>query len=159
MKINHVRIDGRLIHGQVAASWVKLLNSDAILVVSDNLKDDKLRSGLVKMACPGNVKLKICDTKEFISIYAKGAKSNNILLIVEDVETMFEIHKSGIIFSEINFAGLYAAEGKVKYERALNLSDSEKEMMIEMTKTIEDCYYQPGVIDNKVNLKKYFEVA
>ena len=46
IKIAHVRIDTRLLHGQVATTWTKQINPNRIIVVSDGVAHDELRLGL-----------------------------------------------------------------------------------------------------------------
>ncbi|MDZ5010883.1 PTS mannose/fructose/sorbose transporter subunit IIB, partial [Clostridium perfringens] len=55
--IKAVRIDHRLVHGQVAFSWTKFLEADCILVASDNLMKDELKMTAMKIAQPTGVKL------------------------------------------------------------------------------------------------------
>ncbi len=46
--IKHLRIDNRLIHGQVAVTWMRRINADAIVVVNDDVAKDRIQ----KMALP-----------------------------------------------------------------------------------------------------------
>lgn len=55
--IKLVRVDHRLIHGQVAFSWLKFLGADCILIASDELLKDELRMSGLRMAKPSTVKL------------------------------------------------------------------------------------------------------
>jgi pts-sorbose: PTS system, mannose/fructose/sorbose family, IIB component len=43
MKINLVRIDDRLIHGQVATVWSKEANAQRIIICSDEVAKDQIR--------------------------------------------------------------------------------------------------------------------
>lgn len=45
--IKLLRIDHRLLHGQVAFSWTKFLESDCILIASDNLMKDELKMSAI----------------------------------------------------------------------------------------------------------------
>ena len=55
--IQLVRVDYRLLHGQVAVSWTADLGIDCILLVSDTLLDDPIRVTSVKLAKPTGVKV------------------------------------------------------------------------------------------------------
>ena len=54
--IKLLRVDERLIHGQVAFAWTNSLKADCILIVNDAVAADKLRSTSLKMAAPAGVK-------------------------------------------------------------------------------------------------------
>ena len=47
MSVNLLRIDDRLIHGQVATSWAKAVKCEAILAISDEVANDELRKELL----------------------------------------------------------------------------------------------------------------
>lgn len=57
MEIVNVRIDERLIHGQVAAVWTNTLNATRIMVIDDMAAKDEIQKIALKMACPSTVKL------------------------------------------------------------------------------------------------------
>lgn len=51
--IKHLRIDNRLIHGQVAISWKNQIGSQAIIVCNDQVAVDPLVKRMVNMAAKG----------------------------------------------------------------------------------------------------------
>ncbi|MEG0076531.1 PTS system mannose/fructose/N-acetylgalactosamine-transporter subunit IIB [Anaerorhabdus sp.] len=57
--IVNVRIDERLIHGQVAAYWTNNLNVSRLMVIDDLAAQDEIQKMALKMACPTTVKLSI----------------------------------------------------------------------------------------------------
>ena len=64
MTIKVVRIDDRLIHGQIVQGWLKLIQIDKILVVSDEVAKDEMQKVLLSMAVPSNIKLFIKNIKD-----------------------------------------------------------------------------------------------
>ena len=59
--IKMVRIDERLIHGQVAMIWTKQLGVDRIIVVNDKAANDPIMTSTLKMAAPDRAKAIILD--------------------------------------------------------------------------------------------------
>ena len=51
-EIVNVRIDDRLIHGQVAAVWSQYTKATRIMVVDDQVVHDVVNKEALKMACP-----------------------------------------------------------------------------------------------------------
>ena len=49
MDVKLLRIDSRLVHGQVANNWAGSLGAEAILAVSDGAANDELRKTLIKV--------------------------------------------------------------------------------------------------------------
>ena len=50
MSIKLVRVDHRLIHGQVGFTWTKFLQTNCILIASDTIMQDPLKMTAMKMA-------------------------------------------------------------------------------------------------------------
>jgi fructoselysine/glucoselysine PTS system EIIB component len=50
--IRLLRVDHRLLHGQVAVSWSQNLDIDAILIANDDVPMDELRKTTIKLAKP-----------------------------------------------------------------------------------------------------------
>ena len=59
MSITAVRIDGRLIHGQVANLWTTKLGINRIMVVDDGVTTNAIEKSGLKLATPAGVKLSI----------------------------------------------------------------------------------------------------
>ena len=50
MDVKLLRIDSRLVHGQVANNWAGSLGAEAILAVSDGAANDELRKTLMPVS-------------------------------------------------------------------------------------------------------------
>ena len=57
MPIVLLRVDDRLVHGQVVEGWLPTLGADLVVVVSDVSASDPVQSALMKMALPSGVGL------------------------------------------------------------------------------------------------------
>ena len=52
--IKLVRVDHRLVHGQVAVSWFNSLDVNTIFVVNDDVAKDDFRKSAIRLAIPEN---------------------------------------------------------------------------------------------------------
>ena len=57
MEIVLSRVDDRLLHGQVATSWVRTLSPQVIVVIDEKLPDDKVQVQILKVAAPPGTKV------------------------------------------------------------------------------------------------------
>ena len=64
MTIVGCRIDGRLIHGQVANLWAGKLNVSRIMVVDDEVVNNDIEKSGLKLATPPGVKLSILSVEK-----------------------------------------------------------------------------------------------
>lgn len=62
--IQMIRVDYRLLHGQVAVSWTSALGADCILLVSDTVLNDKLRLQALSLAKPEGCKVVVKNTED-----------------------------------------------------------------------------------------------
>ena len=85
MTISLVRIDDRLIHGQVAFGWTTALGINTILVVNDDAKNDQMKSMALNLAKPSNVVLYIrgvAESGEIVQKFASSKKSNVLVCVM-----------------------------------------------------------------------------
>ena len=50
-----VRVDHRLLHGQVVFTWTKSISTDCILIASDAVVKDELRMTALRLSKPNGV--------------------------------------------------------------------------------------------------------
>ena len=82
--IKLLRVDERLVHGQVALAWTNSLNADCIFVVNDAVRNDKLRLTTLKMAVPAGVKFVSKNVEDAIDALNSGKTDKYKMLVVVD---------------------------------------------------------------------------
>ena len=87
--IKHLRIDNRLIHGQVAVAWAKYINAKAIIVCNDKVAVDPIQKMALPLAAPGNkiLVLSIADLVE----YEKAHPEESLFVIAKFPSDALEI--------------------------------------------------------------------
>lgn len=109
--ITVLRIDERLIHGQVAHAWSKAYPSDAILVIDNDLPSDKLQVQLLNMATPKGMKCFVKNTVEAMQLLKKF-ESKRILVVVRNIEVFSELIDIGYYVDVVNVGGIYHKDGR-----------------------------------------------
>jgi len=83
--ISMVRIDERLIHGQVAFVWSKYLGVNRIIVANDNVAKNDIQKMSLKMAVPDTTKCSILAVDEAVNVLNDPrAKTLKILIVVNN---------------------------------------------------------------------------
>ncbi len=62
-----VDIDDRLIHGQIATTWIKDFNIESAIIVDDEVANDPVRKSVAGLAVP-DIKVSIFGVEQFINI-------------------------------------------------------------------------------------------
>ncbi len=64
-----VRIDNRLIHGQVIETWVPYFKSRFLVVANNELNKDAVRQEIIKLAIPANLNIFFLRHKRYFKDY------------------------------------------------------------------------------------------
>ena len=99
-EIKLVRVDYRLIHGQVVARWLKVCPVRRIVLVDDVLGNDEFMSDIYKMAVPKGTDVDIVTINK-----AKEVLDNTddtVFLISKDIETCLKLVEKGVELPAIN---------------------------------------------------------
>ena len=78
MKIVMCRVDERLVHGQVIASWSKILSIRQILVIDDQLAKDSFMGTVLAMAAPSGVKVELVSVDEAVRRIQKDGTQDGV---------------------------------------------------------------------------------
>ncbi len=125
-----IRIDDRLIHGQVIVGWVKALDLDNIIVANDDLLKDKLKLEMMKLAVPSDINIEFLTMKEAVS----GCKNNKwkayeTILLVESPKDAYNLVSKGCSVKSINVGGLHMKDGREPVTDNLALNDKDRDYL------------------------------
>ncbi|WP_145496426.1 PTS mannose transporter subunit IIAB [Yersinia bercovieri] len=128
MKFGLVRIDDRLIHGQVATRWTKETNVSRIIVVSDEVAADKMRSTLLKQVAPPGVTAHVVDVEKAIRVYnnPKYAKDRVMLLFTNPTDVV-RLVEAGVDIKSVNIGGMAFRQGKTQVNNAVSVDEKDIE--------------------------------
>jgi mannose/fructose/N-acetylgalactosamine-specific phosphotransferase system component IIB len=80
MPVVHMRIDNRLIHGQVTSSWVNAIGANRLIVTNDQVAKDPVQTMLLPQAARG-VPTSVLSVTDTIA-YAQGAQAQREKIFV-----------------------------------------------------------------------------
>ena len=128
IKFGLVRIDSRLLHGQVATAWTKSINPDRIIVVSDNVSKDKLRKNMIIQAAPPGVRANVVPIKKMIEV-SKDPRfgATKALVLFENPEDALKAIEGGVDIKTLNIGSMAHSEGKVAVNKVLSLDEKDVE--------------------------------
>lgn len=127
IKINLVRIDTRLLHGQVATAWTPDSKANRIIVVSDNVAKDTMRKTLIEQAAPPGVKANVVPIAKMIEV-AKDPRfgDTHAFLLFETPEDALAIVEAcpGLI-TTINVGSMAHSTGKTMLNSVLSVNQED----------------------------------
>ena len=133
MAIKIVRIDDRLIHGQIVQGWLKLVQIDKILVVSDEVAKDEMQKVLLSMAVPSNIKLFIKNIKDAsYEITNEVYENDKLMILFSNPQDIVKMIDNGIKFQSINIGGMHYAHGKKQLLANLSVDKNDIEAFLKL---------------------------
>ena len=120
--ITTFRIDERLIHGQVIATWLNSLGVTHLIVANDEASQNVTQQKMLKLAVPSNVKCLIKNVSDVINVLKDPRCSKmRIMLIVGNPFDAVKLLEAVPEIAEINLAN-YGSITKPDVEDKLIIS-------------------------------------
>lgn len=126
MIINLVRIDDRLIHGQVTTVWTKEAKAERIIIVSDEVSNDEIRSTLVKQAAPPGIKVSVISINKAAAVYKNPKYENDtVFYLFTNPTDVLRLVNAGVPIKEVNIGGMSFKEGKKQITKAVSVDEND----------------------------------
>lgn len=133
--IRHVRLDERLIHGQVATLWLGSLGATRVMIVDDEVVNDPIAKASLKAAVPGGIKLSILKTETAARRIKEDAyHGQKVMLIVKNIKTIFRLIELGVPINKFNLGNSSPKEGTKQVTKSVFLSEEDVHKILELEK-------------------------
>lgn len=158
-EIKLVRIDFRLMHGQVVTNWIKQVSADSILIVDDKLASDKFLAQVFLMAAPPGVKVAIRSIENAVESFQKGVfKDKKMLILFKSVANAKKAVDLGFPLEKLQVAGLGSGTNKTMISNELSLSKEEADMLLDIQNKGVEVTLQVTPKDPKITLGEAIKV-
>lgn len=130
IKIAHVRVDTRLLHGQVATTWTKTVSPDRIIVVSDGVAHDQLRKTMIEQAAPPGVPANVVPISKMIEV-TKDPRfgATKAMLLFENPQDLLAAIEGGVDIKAANIGSMAHSVGKVVVTNAIAMDNADVETL------------------------------
>lgn len=129
-KLVLVRVDSRLIHGQVMTKWVNQVQANKIVVVSDQLANDEFMRSIYLMSAPTGIEV-LCvteaDAAEQYKVDVFG--SGNVLLLLPSLDVLKRLYDQGVDVESVQVGGLGGAPNRKVVFQNITLDDADADIL------------------------------
>lgn len=120
-----VRVDDRLIHGQVIAGWCKHKPFTHIVIVDDGTAADPFMRQVLSLAAPG-LHIGVMPVEEGSRILAQDApQRSTTMVLVKSPLVARELYDRGVKFKRLNVGGIGSAPGRKSLFKNISASAEE----------------------------------
>ncbi len=127
MAIVDVRIDDRLIHGQVISYWIPALSVERIVIIDDKIAGDEVRMATLKFGCPGKIKLAIITPKSAAEKFKAGLdEGSRVMILCTGPDQLVQLAEAGFVVDTITVGNISTREAAVKIKRNMFVTPQQK---------------------------------
>ena len=131
--IIHIRIDDRLIHGQVATQWTNDLGATRIMAINDEVATDPTLKTVLRMAAPPNVSTSIITRETAVTNIKAGKYSGQrVLIVVKSPFYILYLIEHGLEIKEINVGNMSARDNTEHLKPTISVTPEEKKAFEEI---------------------------
>ena len=142
-QIKLVRIDFRLIHGQVVCNWAGTVGANLIVVVDDDTANSDTEKSIMQLAASSlGFDSRFFTVQHTIDVIAKASDSQKILLVCKTPQVLRKLIEGGVEIKNVNIGNLHFSEGKKKISDKVYVDDKDLEDLNFIKSKVDEIYIQ-----------------
>ena len=132
--IELVRIDDRMLHGQVVSTWLKDYGIEQVLIINDKAANDPIQKSVAGLAAPKDVRVHLFGVEQFIDILKKTPIKRKTMLIFTTSTDVLKLVENGLEIKEVNVGGMRYNESRKRLSKAVSVTTEEEEAFKKLIK-------------------------
>ncbi len=123
-----VRIDDRLVHGQVVVGWGNVLHPDRILLCNDQIAASQWERELYTGGASDDAPIEVLSLREAAeSLAGNRFAKERLFLIVESPRDVLRLLDLGVPITEVNVGGMHHRPGKQQVAPYLFVDEHDRD--------------------------------
>lgn len=156
--IKLVRLDFRLIHGQVIAKWFGQIMGNEIVIIDDDLSQDSFMASIYEMSAPVDSKVHVYSVEDAVKKVEDGTfASGKVLVLFKNVNQVFKAVEKGFKIDELQIGGLGSAPGRINVYGPITLDDHDASLLKKIADQGTNIYLQQVPEEAKMTFSKVLE--
>jgi len=138
-----MRVDQRLLHGQVAVNWVSNVGATSILIANDEIMDNEMGKMALKMAKPNGINLAIRSVEQGAALLNdERSKNISIFVIVKTIDDAVRITAMTKEIKKVNIGGMKKKEGSKLIAAAVYVNDEDIENLKKLQTQVDEVEFR-----------------
>lgn len=127
MNIQIIRIDDRLIHGQVVVGWCPALEIRKIVVVNDAVAGSRKKSEMMSLGVPAGIRALFVDVVSSPKAFEVEKDDARTMVLFENPTDVLRYVQAGGKATSVNVGGMHYADGKTEIHNGYFATDKDLE--------------------------------
>ena len=126
MSRKFVRIDDRLLHGQVVTTWLKRHDIEQAIIVSKEVEEDKTRQMILKLAAPSGLRVVFFSPEKLIQVLKKSPVTRSTMLLFTNPREVYECIEGGVEIPFLNVGNMSKTESNEKITAGVAVTEEDR---------------------------------
>lgn len=149
MPLKLVDIDDRLIHGQLASTWIPDYGIESVIIVDDKVANDPVQKSVAGLAVP-KVKVSVFGVQKFIDVLKKTELKKVTMVLFTNPIDALTLHENGLPFDYLNVSGMRYNDERTRLHKNMSVTPAEREAFEKLIAMGVECWMQTTTRDSKV---------
>lgn len=154
-EINLVRIDDRLLHGQVSKSWVDTDEINLIVVANDDVVEDEKLKNLMNISTPLFTETVFLSLDETIANIKSSYEDKKALILVKNPQDSYKLAKADLGIKSINVGNMAKLPDKEEISESIFIGSEDRKYFNEIhnlgiTLDVRTLKNNPPIDENKL---------
>lgn len=132
MSIVLVRVDDRLVHGQIIEAWAPFCKATCIIVASDEAKKNRIQRTAIESCSSNALAIKVKGIEEtVIDVASEDMSKERLIVIFSTLKDLTQAYSKGFKASHVNIGNVHHNNGKVRMITPSVYIDKEDEALLQ----------------------------
>ncbi|CAI1847747.1 TPA: PTS galactosamine transporter subunit IIB [Serratia fonticola] len=121
-----LRIDNRLVHGQVGVAWSSSLGANLLLVADDGVANDPLQQQIMSMTAESmGIGIRFFSLQKTIEIINKASAAQKIFIVCRTPHEARVLVEGGVPIKDVNVGNMHYVEGKQALSKKVYVDEQD----------------------------------
>lgn len=125
LNISMVRVDERLVHGQIIIKWIEAKEANRIVIIDDEVACDPIMREFLKLTLPKDIELGIYTLKEGAEFLKTNNSEDKVIVLAKYLWVVKGIYEKGVRIQEVNIGRIPSDIGKKKVHPNIFLNEED----------------------------------
>ena len=128
--ISLVRVDDRLLHGQIVCAWAPHVGADTLVVASDEAAGDSFVKDIIGSCSHKGLSVEVTKIDEVAGdLVTESNATHKVILIVGDLNDAMRVYESGVKFDVLNIGNVHHDDGGRSLTPSVILDTADDEII------------------------------
>lgn len=131
-EVTLLRIDDRLIHGQITTAWLRLYPSNTVIIANERISKSAMYKSIFAAAAISGVEILLFSSNDAVDYINKADAERKIFIITPSPVDVVALIDAGLKIDKINIGGLQGRPNTKKLSKVVYATDEEEKAFLKL---------------------------